>query len=228
MLTCPLYLPSLYIIIWNWLNSGDRTNWRMLVWAWPVAGSDCSLGLGPHLHHVRLQRRHGLHLHPQQEYYQIHQDEVIFAYQSLYVHPLFPTRFGRKDQKFRKQKRKISRQKNSGHGDEEQFYRVADVVLILLFPTSFLIFNSAYWYYYLYSYESFLPEYTINWASTNMSSAALITFYFLLVSKSVHPFHKILWYVPSYRIMYNVSTPVSDEDHKIFNKIYSNMRIFLH
>jgi len=71
-------------------------------------------------------------------------------------------KFGRKDQKFRKQKRKISRQKNSGHGDEEQFYRVADVVLILLFPTSFLIFNSAYWYYYLYSYESFLPEYTIN------------------------------------------------------------------
>ena len=69
--------------LWNWLNSGDRTNWRMLVWAWPVAGSDGSLRLGPHLHHVRLQRRHGLHLHPQQEYYQIHQDEVIFAYQSL-------------------------------------------------------------------------------------------------------------------------------------------------
>ena len=78
-----------YNIIWNWLNSGDRTYWRMLVskqsrFDWlTVAGSDCSLGLGPHLHHVCLQRRHGLHLHPQQEYYQIHQDEVIFAYQSL-------------------------------------------------------------------------------------------------------------------------------------------------
>ena len=92
MLTCPLYLPSLYIIIWNWLNSGDRTNWRMLVWAWPVAGSNGSLRLGPHLHHVRLQRRHGLHLHPQQEYYQIHQDEVIFSYINLYKYILhFPS-----------------------------------------------------------------------------------------------------------------------------------------
>ena len=48
------------------------------------------------------------------------------------------------------------------HGDDEQFYRVADVVLILLFPLSFLVFNAVYWYNYLSSYESFVPEYSLN------------------------------------------------------------------
>ena len=42
----------------------------------PVAGSDGLVAVDADLHHVRLQRRHGLHLHPQQEHHQVHQDEA--------------------------------------------------------------------------------------------------------------------------------------------------------
>ena len=41
-----------------------------------LSGRQRPLGLDPHLHHVRLLCRHGLHLHPQQEYHQIHQEKV--------------------------------------------------------------------------------------------------------------------------------------------------------
>ena len=32
--------------------------------------------------------------------------------------------------------------------EDDQFYRGADVVLIIVSPTCFLLFNCAYWYYY--------------------------------------------------------------------------------
>ena len=41
-----------------------------------LSGRQRPLGLDPHLHHVRLLCRHGLHLHPQQEYHQVHQEKV--------------------------------------------------------------------------------------------------------------------------------------------------------
>ena len=86
-----------------------------------------------------------------------------------------------KPMKLNSKRRKTSRQKS--YSDDEQFYRfvfytrsdptpphpprhkflicsrLVDVILILVFPMSFLIFNTLYWYYYLYHlYESYEPE----------------------------------------------------------------------
>ena len=41
--------------------------------------------------------------------------------------------------------------------EDEQFYRFADVILIFIFPTCFVLFNVFYWYYYFNSYEMFRP-----------------------------------------------------------------------
>ena len=37
--------------------------------------------------------------------------------------------------------------------DDDQFFRIVDVVLIIVFPTCFLLFNVGYWYYYFSSNE---------------------------------------------------------------------------
>ena len=56
---------------------------------------------------------------------------------------------------------KIKKNNNRHHRDsiveDEQFYRIADVLLIVIFPTCFLLFNVFYWYYYLQSYEVLRP-----------------------------------------------------------------------
>ena len=40
------------------------------------SGSNGTFSLGLDLHHVRVQRGGGLHLHPQQEHHQVHQDQT--------------------------------------------------------------------------------------------------------------------------------------------------------
>ena len=110
--------------------------------AYSPAGSHRPLCLDPHLHHVRLQCRDGLHLHPQQEYHQVHQDEVRPQHNvDNQTYPLLPGRFLINEPTKLSSKRKTSR--HNKISDDEQFYRFSYSEWT---PDNFLIFFFSGWW----------------------------------------------------------------------------------